>query len=106
MTKPSVPLPQSLAGAIERSDSLTGLGRRLEESNARFAAIRDVLPPALAEQLRAGPIDDEGWSVLASNAAVAAKLRHWLPRLTQELHSRSFRELPIRVRLRSALSGR
>jgi hypothetical protein len=100
--KPSVPSPQPLAGAIERNDSLTGLGRRLAESNARFAAIRDVLPPALAEQLQAGPIDDEGWSVLASNAAVAAKLRHWLPRLTQELHSRSFRALPIRVRLRSA----
>jgi hypothetical protein len=100
--KPLVPLPQSLAGAIERSDSLTGLGRRLAESNARFAAIRDVLPPELAAQMRPGPIDDEGWSVLASNAAVAAKLRHWLPRLTQELRSRSFRELPIRVRLRSA----
>ena len=104
--KPSVPLPKSLAGAIERCDSLTGLGHRLAESNARFSAIRDVLPPALAEQLRAGPIDDEGWSVLASNAAVAAKLRHWLPRLTQELRSRSFRELPIRVRLRSTPSAR
>jgi Dna[CI] antecedent, DciA len=104
--KASVPLPQSLAGAIERSDSLTGLARRLAESNARFAAIRDVLPPALAEHLSAGPIDDEGWSVLASNAAVAAKLRHWLPRLTQELRSRSFRELPIRVRLCSTSSAR
>ncbi len=100
----SVPLPQPLSGAIERSDSLAGLRRRLAESDARFAAIRDVLPPELACALRPGPIDDEGWSVLASNAAVAAKLRHWLPRLTQELHSRSFRDLPIRVRLRSTSS--
>jgi hypothetical protein len=98
---PSVPLPITLAGAIAGNDSLAGLAARLRESNRRFEAIAPLLPDGLARELRPGPIDEEGWSLLASNAAVAAKLRHHLPRLTEELRSRAFRELPIRVRLRS-----
>jgi Dna[CI] antecedent, DciA len=100
--KLSVPLPQTIAGALAGSDSLCSLESRLRESNARFEAIAPALPEGLARELRPGPIDDEGWTVLASNAAVAAKLRHLLPRLTEALRARSLRELPIRVRLRSA----
>ncbi len=96
-----MPLPTSLAGAIAASASLTNLGARLRESERRLAAIAPLLPDALARELRPGPIDDEGWSVLVSNAAVAAKLRQLLPRLSEELRARSFRDLPIRVRLRA-----
>ena len=99
--KASVPLPVSLAGAMAASDRLTSLAARLRESEQRFAAVAALLPDHLARELRPGPIDDEGWSLLASNAAVAAKLRHLVPRLNQELHSRAFRDLPIRVRLRA-----
>ena len=98
---PSVPLPVTMAGAIAGSDSLSGLAARLADSARRFEAIAPLLPANLARELRPGPIDDEGWSLLASNAAVAAKLRHLIPRLREELHSRGWRELPIRVRLRS-----
>jgi hypothetical protein len=100
-SKQQVPSPLTMAGALSRSDSLAGLASRVAESNARFEAVRALLPEPLARELRPGPIDDEGWSVLASNAAVAAKLRHLLPLLTAELRSRSFRDLPIRVHLRS-----
>jgi hypothetical protein len=100
-SKEQVPLPVTMAGALARSEALTGLGARLRESSQRFEAVASLLPEALARELRPGPIDDEGWSVLASNAAVAAKLRHLLPLMTAELRSRSFRDLPIRVRLRS-----
>jgi Dna[CI] antecedent, DciA len=97
----SVPLPVSLDRAIASSDSLTSLAARLRESELRLAAVASLLPDTLARELRPGPIDDEGWSVLVSNAAVAAKLRQLLPRLSEELRSRSFRDLPIRVRLRA-----
>jgi Dna[CI] antecedent, DciA len=99
--KPAVPLPKTLAGAMASSDSLAGLAARLRESNERFEAVAPVLPEGLARGLQPGPIDDEGWTILASNAAVAAKLRHLLPRLTEALRTRHFRELPIRVRLAS-----
>jgi hypothetical protein len=100
--KPAVPLPQTLAGAMAGSDRLASLAVRLRESGERFEAIAPLLPEGLARELRPGPIDDEGWTVLASNAAVAAKLRHLLPRLAEALRARRLRELPIRVRLRSA----
>jgi hypothetical protein len=100
-TTASVPLPVSLHSAIQASDSLTSLAARLRESEQRLAAINPLLPDTLARELRPGPIDDEGWSVLVSNAAVAAKLRQLLPRLSEELKARSFRDLPIRVRLRA-----
>jgi hypothetical protein len=97
----SVPSPVSLDHAIASSDSLTRLAARLRESEQRFEAIASLLPDNIACELRPGPIDDEGWSLLASNAAIAAKLRHLLPRLREALRSRSFRDLPIRVRLRA-----
>jgi Dna[CI] antecedent, DciA len=100
-TTASVPLPVTLHSAIAASDSLTSLAARLRESEQRLAAIAPLLPDTLARELRPGPIDDEGWSVLVSNAAVAAKLRQLLPRLADELRARSFRDLPIRVRLRA-----
>lgn len=96
----SVPAPVSLGRALDDSASLAGLARRLRESQQRFEAIAVLLPEALAREMRPGPIDDEGWSVLVSNAAVAAKLRHLLPRLNEALEARSFRSLPIRVRVR------
>jgi hypothetical protein len=98
---PAVPLPHTLARALAGNESLAGLAARLAESDARHAAIVPLLPEALARELRPGPIDDEGWSLLVSNAAVAAKLRHLLPRLAEELRSRGWRDLPIRVRVRA-----
>jgi hypothetical protein len=96
-----VPLPVTLHSAIAASASLTSLAARLRESEQRLAAIAQLLPETLARELRPGPIDDEGWSVLVSNAAVAAKLRQLLPRLSEELKARSFSDVPIRVRLRA-----
>lgn len=95
---PQVPLPQSLATALDGSESLTSLGRRLAQSRRRFEAIAPLLPEAWGRELRPGPIDDEGWSLIVPNAAVAAKLRHHLPRLQAELRRRGWTELPIRVR--------
>jgi hypothetical protein len=97
---PSVPAPVELRRVLDGNDSLASLALRLSESQQRLEAITPLLPPGLARELRPGPIDDEGWSVLVSNAAVAAKLRHLLPRLDEALAARSFRALPIRVRVR------
>ena len=44
-------------------------------------AVRPLLPAALLRHVRSGPSDDEGWTMLAGNPAVAAKLRQpqsWL----------------------------
>lgn len=98
----SVPLGQPLARALEHNPSLADLARRLAQSNARYAAIGMHLPEPLRAQVRPGPIDDEAWSLLASNAAAAAKLRHLLPRLSDTLREQGWPELPIRVRIRTS----
>jgi len=98
----SVPLGMPLARALDQNASLASLGRRLAQSNARFAAIALHLPEPMRAQVRPGPVDDEGWSLLASNAAVAAKLRHLLPRLNDTLREQGWPELPIRVHIRAA----
>jgi hypothetical protein len=97
----SVPLGLPLARALDQSASLANLARRMAQSNGRFAAISLHLPVAMQALVRPGPIDDEGWSLLASNAAVAAKLRHLLPRLADALREQGWPELPIRVHIQA-----
>lgn len=67
-------------------------------------AIRPLLPIALAGSLSAGPTDERHWTVLASNAAVAAKLRQFLPRLEAALQQRGLEPSTIRVRIQSSHS--
>lgn len=95
----SVPLGLSLARALDQNASLANLAQRLEQSRGRYAVVCSQLPEPLRAQVQAGPIDDAGWSLLVSNAAAAAKLRHLLPRLTDALREQGWPELPIRVHI-------
>lgn len=97
----SVPLGLPLARALDQNASLANLTRRLAQSKARYAAACLQLPEAMRSLVQPGPIDDEGWSLLASNAAVAAKLRHLLPRLSDTLREQGWPELPIRVHIQA-----
>ena len=49
----------------------------------------------------AGPVDENGWSLLAANAAVAAKLRQLQPRLEDLLRERGWAVSAIRVKVQS-----
>ncbi len=91
-----------LADALRRSAPLALLRSRLNDSNARLAAIQDCLPVALAPHVKAGPVDDAGWSLLAANAAVAAKLRQLEPRLQQRLKEGGWQLTAIRIKVTSA----
>lgn len=96
---PVAPDALRLRDALARSAPLAALRARLDESNRRFDAIRPCLPDALAAHVRAGPLDAEGWSLLAANPAVAAKLRQLLPRLQAELDAGGWPELTLRVKV-------
>jgi hypothetical protein len=97
------PVPQALPirQALDQSAPLAKLVQRLRESQGRHVAIEPVLPPALRRSVRAGPVDEEGWTLLAANAAVAAKLRHLLPLLAQRLADEGWAALPIRVKVQA-----
>jgi len=89
----------TLADALDQSQSLAQLLQRLQQSQARFADLREHLPDILRSQVRPGPIDDAGWSLLASSGAVASKLRQLLPELQAVLTARGWPETPIRIRV-------
>lgn len=99
---PVTPDALRLAQALQQSVPLARLQSLLRDSNARFDAIRAGLPATLAAHVKPGPIDDAGWSLLAANAAVAAKLRQLQPRLEELLRERGWEVSAIRVKVQSA----
>ena len=105
--KPSLPPPVTpnalrIEQALQQSAPLVRLRELMRDSNARFDAIRSSLPAAMAAHIRPGPVDDAGWSLLAANASVAAKLRQLQPRLEAVLRERGWQVSAIRVKVQSA----
>lgn len=111
MAAGSHPKTAALAGVLRVDRALgdnAALGRllqRLQDSRARFAAIRELLPDALRPQVRPGPLDDAGWTLLVPGGAAAAKLRQLQPLLADALRARGLPVAAIRVRIRTAGSG-
>jgi hypothetical protein len=100
--RPTTPAPTghlTLGDALGRSEPLTRLLQRVHESRERFAAVSVLLPPGLLETVRPGPLDDDGWSLLAAHGASAAKLRQLIPRLEAALVAKGWQPTPIKVRV-------
>jgi len=95
----STPGTMGIDSALDGSVPLSRLLARVRESRERFAAISALVSPALLEQMRPGPLDEEGWSLLVANGAAAAKLRQMLPRLQETLAARGWPGPPIRVKV-------
>jgi Dna[CI] antecedent, DciA len=85
--------------ALDRSEPFTGLMQRLAQSQRCYAAIKPLLPPALQDVVRSGPLDEGQWTLLADSAAAAAKLRQMLPDLQQALGAQGMGSLTIRVKV-------
>jgi hypothetical protein len=100
----SVPLARPLGDSLAGDDGLSSLLARVRASQARLDALADVLPGLLRQHLRAGPLDDDGWTILAANSAVASKLRHLLPTLAETLVAKGWQATSIRVKVQSTLA--
>lgn len=98
---PVTPDALRIEQALQQSAVLGRLQVLMRDSNARFDAIRPGLPVALAAHVRPGPVDEAGWSLLAANASVAAKLRQLQPRLEDILRERGWEVSAIRVKVES-----
>jgi hypothetical protein len=88
-----------IAQALRESAPLGRLSERMRLSRELYDAVVPELPLGLAAQVSAGPVDDEGWSLLCSNAAVAAKLRQLVPNLQQRLRDSGKPVAAIRVKV-------
>ena len=97
--KPMVPDVPPVTSVLGRSPSLSSLMQRLKASQDCLEVVRACLPPAMAAHVKAGPLDDEGWTLLAANSAVSAKLRQLQPRLIEALAEKGIKVNAIRVRV-------
>jgi hypothetical protein len=62
----------------------------VRESKAMLAAVRELLPPALAAHVAAGKWDGSQWTLLCKNGAAATKLQQMRPGLERALQSRGW----------------
>lgn len=97
-----IPHQVPLASALDQSDSLAGLLRRLRESEARLATVQACLPALLRGAVKPGPLDDESWTLLVANASTAAKLRQWVPALESSLADAGWPARTLRVKIMAA----
>jgi len=95
----STPAAVAFSEVVRSSPALTRLVDRLHESEAMLVSVRPLLPAALRSAVRAGPLDDAGWSMLGANAAVAAKLRQLVPALEDALRERGHPVTTIRIKV-------
>jgi hypothetical protein len=93
---------QPIHQALQGSDALSQLTALSRDSQARLRALQRLLPPPLWAQLSAGPIEADGWCILVSNNAVAAKLRQWIPAMAAHLRTQGWSVNTIRVKVRSS----
>ena len=91
-----------LSTALGRSEPLSALLKRLQESRDRFAAIKTLLPQTLHAAVSPGPLDDSAWVLLAANAAAAAKLRQLVPELQAALLAAGWAGPDIKVKVSAA----
>jgi hypothetical protein len=77
---------------------LSGLAR---ESGERLEALQALIPEALRQAVRPGPIEEGTWCLLVSNNSVAAKLRQLLPALTAHLRSQGWQVNLIRLKVQN-----
>jgi hypothetical protein len=94
-----------MSAALAQSAPLAQLLQRVRDSEGRWLALRGALPADLASQVRPGPLDETGWTLLARSGAAASKLRQSLPRLQTQLASAGWQELPIRVKVHVSQTG-
>jgi hypothetical protein len=101
----TLPPALTIGHALAQSEPLARLRAQMQASSANFDTIRPLLPASLVPHVKAGPIDDDAWTLLADNASVAAKLRQVLPRLEAELLKRDGKRSAIRLKVQSGPRG-
>jgi hypothetical protein len=101
MTSPIPPASRTLPirAALDGSDALARLTARVETSRRRLDAVAPLFAAPMRPLVRAGPLDDTAWTLLAANGAVAAKLRQMVPMLERRLAEQGWPALAIRVRV-------
>jgi hypothetical protein len=97
--KPQVPDSLPIRQVLARTEPLQRLQQRLRESRARFDTVQGCLPAGLLHFIKPGPLDEDQWTLLVSNQAIAAKLRHFQPLLEKSLRDAGWPLLTLRIKV-------
>ena len=95
----------SVLQAAEASPQLATLAARAQASAQCLAAVRPLLPGALASQVESGPLEGGDWCLLVKSSAAAAKLRQMLPMLQTHLRQRGMAVEAIRLKVLTSRSA-
>ena len=101
-----VPMARPISESLAAPGQLTHLLAQVRASRARQDDLHAILPQPLHALLQPGPLDDEGWTLLAPNPAVAAKLRQWLPTIAEHLQARGWPATPVRLKIQGGAGAR
>lgn len=105
-SQPFVPAASfGVSTALDRCESLGQLLKRLQQSQAHYASVAPLLPPGLRDDVRAGPVDDDCWTLFAAHNPAAAKLRQMLPDLLQRLRDEGWQGTSIKVKVQPRTPG-
>lgn len=100
-TAPQVPRAQVLRETLRADAALRSLTERARATQQRLDLVRIAIPKGLHGAVAAGGVDETGWTLLARNAAAAAKLRQLKPQL-QILLAERFGPGELRIKLLGA----
>lgn len=85
--------------ATQQSPTLARLAELATDSAARLQSVRPLLPPALRQCVKAGPVEEGVWCLVVDNNAVASKVRQLLPALIAHLRTKGWDIAEIRVKV-------
>jgi len=88
---------QKIGDVIANSGNLRSIARQAHHLSELQHLLVDAIPPALATASQVTRLKSNTLFVLASNAAVAAKLRQLAPRLVSRMQKQGFEVTGIRV---------
>lgn len=91
----------SVDEALEKAPTLSELIKRAQLSGQYLKTTFEILPRALHSTLQAGPIEGTQWCLIASNNAVASKMKQLLPRILSHLQSNGMAITHIRIKVSS-----
>jgi hypothetical protein len=98
---PMTPDAQRIKEVLNRSEPLKRLRELLQESRERLEIVEVVLPYALRAHIKAGPVDEKGWTLLVANSAVASKLKQLQPRMEEALQTSGRGSFAIRIKVQA-----
>jgi hypothetical protein len=84
--------------AITESNTLSQLLARMDQSQNCLKLILERIPLGLHTSVQAGPLTDESWCLLVSNASAVAKLKQLIPMMLAAIQGQGFPVQDIRLK--------